>query len=250
MIITSTSNPTIKAIRRLHRPTGRRDQGRTIIEGPNALDAARRYEVSVVEILCLADDDETQAFASKVGTPPTMVTDVVLAAASDTSHPRGPLLVIDIPPFTTVRRVPTVVLVDVADPGNVGTIVRSATAFGWDVAVAGSTADVWAPKTLRSSAATALGARIALVNDVVGDVASAGLLPIALVVEGGLDPTALTLDAPPALLVGSEAHGLDERTLAATTRRVTIPMPGDVESLNASVAASLGMYALADRRLH
>lgn len=247
MVVTSTSNATIRAVRRLHRPRGRRESGRTLLEGPNGVEAARRHAARVRDVLCLTDDAIGLGFADDIGRTPVVVTEEVLAAASDTVHPRGPLLVIDTPSYQTLRSAPTTVLVDVSDPGNVGTIVRTAAAFGWDVAVAGATADVWSPKVLRSSAANALGVHISALSNVTADVAHAGLEPVALVVDGGVPVATVEADAPPALLVGSEAHGLPSNVIDAASHRATIPMRSGVESLNAAVAAAVAMYEVGAR---
>jgi len=241
-VIESTANPRIKAIRRLHTAKGRREAGRTLIEGPNGLEALRSGALRPTDILLLEGDMDTAAYASAVGVQAAVVSQDVLASASDTMHPHGPLFVVEIPALGAVRSRPTVCLVDVADPGNVGTIVRTAAALGWDVAVHGSTADPWSPKALRSSAGATLRVSVAISSDPPADASSAGLASVALVVAGGSNPRPSEL--PVLLLVGSEAHGLPAAMVHAASDAMTIPMSDDVESLNAAVASALAMYAL------
>lgn len=241
-MITSTSNPRIRDIRRLHSAKGRKDSDRTILEGPNGLEALIANDVRPTEILLVDGDLETAAYAAQVGIEATVVTQDVLRSASDTQQPLGPLFVIDVPAPTAIRHHRTVCLVDVSDPGNVGTIVRTAAALGWDVATHGATSDPWSPKALRASAGATLRIHLAVSTDPVTDATAVGLDTIALVVDGGGILGADT--GPELLLVGSEAHGLPRAMVDAATRTATIPMVSGTESLNAAIAAALAMYAL------
>lgn len=205
----------------------------------------------VPELLLVTESDgESMRFASGVGIEPIVVAEHVLAAVSDTRTPASPVAVITVPESSPVRSHDTVVLVDIADPGNVGTIVRTGSALGWDVAVAGRTTDPWGPKAIRSAAGCTLGARIRGSTNPLEEAADIGLATVALVADDGDDPAAIRTRLEEAevtavaLLVGSEAHGLPESVVAGAAHRMTIPMVGDVESLNASVAAAIGMYAL------
>jgi len=241
-VIESTTNPRIKAIRRLHTSKGRKEAGLTLLEGPNGVEALQTSGVRPADILVLPGDGATAEYAASVGIETTVVTPDVLRSAADTKHPLGPLCVIKVPPPGVLRSHRTVCLVDIADPGNVGTIVRTAAALGWDVAINGATADPWSPKSLRASAGATLSTPLARTSDPIGDATSAGLSCVALVVSGG--EASFHSDTPVMLLVGSEAHGLPASILAGEAVRWTIPMKDAVESLNAGVAAALAMYAL------
>jgi len=134
-------------------------------------------------------------------------------------------------------------MIDISDPGNVGTMIRSAAAFGWDLAVFGQTADPWSPKVLRAGAGNHFSSHIAVSDHPFDRSKMHDLDVVASVVSGGLPPN--RLDRPMALLVGSEAHGLHGSVLEQVDRTVSLPMPGGTESLNAAIAASILMYALA-----
>jgi TrmH family RNA methyltransferase len=175
------------------------------------------------------------------------VSDSVLRRLSGTEHPRGPVAVAAIPESAPLTRHDTVVLVDVGDPGNAGTILRSAAAFGFHVASTPGTVDLWSPKVLRSAAGAHFQTEVAsLDDDPVSALGRAGLTSVALVVAGG-EPIEEVHEPVVGLLVGSEAHGLDATIAAGVDRRVTLAMPGGTESLNAAVAASIAMYALRRR---
>ena len=250
-IVTSTSNPRIKAIRSLHTSKGRRAAGSSLAEGPHVVSALLRSSV-VPTVLVLSDApdgtmlDETMPGKALLDPPHQcdilFVTPRVLKSMSDTEEPRGPLAVFQIPALMTIRDRDTVVLHDVSDPGNVGTIVRSAVAFGYDVAVSGSTADPWSPKAVRSSAGAIFGAHIARSEDPVADSRAANLRTVATVVAGGGVPP--RTGQPTAILIGSEATGLPEALIDGCDTTMTIPTTPMTESLNAAVAASIAMYSL------
>lgn len=244
MVITSTSNPTIRSVRQLHARKGRRAAGRTLVEGPNGLEALDRHGLAAELVICTDGDDDAIAYAASIGVEPTIVAEHVLAAASDTDHPVGPVAVIPIPAPRSIRPTNTVVLVGVADPGNVGSIIRTAAALGWDVAVAGTTADVWSPKALRSSAGATLGVRPSRVDDLADALEAVGLTSVALVVGDTSPIASMSVEGPIGLLVGSEAHGLPMEVVKQAKHCVTIPMHRGVESLNAAAAAAIAMHVL------
>jgi TrmH family RNA methyltransferase len=165
----------------------------------------------------------------------------VLEACSTTTTPQDPVAVLDRPESvaTGPRRL---IAWGIADPGNLGTMIRTAAAVGVDVVVGGpGSADPWSPKVVRSGA----GAHFTVAMEEVRGFGAAlgGREGLALVVAGGIPP-----DPDPegswGLVVGSEAHGLPAEVVDAC-RPVTLPMPGGTESLNAAVAAAVALYSLA-----
>jgi RNA methyltransferase, TrmH family len=240
--ITSFSNPLVKRFKRLHRTRGRRDAQQTIIEGPTVFGLAMDAGIEPVAMVAVEEDLVTAQIASRLGLPITLVSGEVLRAAADSMQPQSPVAMIDIPGNVSIRKRDTLVLFDISDPGNVGTMIRSAAAFGWDVCVTGATADPWSPKVLRSGVGTHFGRHISFSDDPVVDAHTAGLEVVAGVVAGGSEP--VRGDPSIALMIGSEAHGLSEEDTERADRAVTLPMPGEVESLNAAVAASILMFTL------
>ncbi len=138
------------------------------------------------------------------------------------------------------------VLCGLQDPGNLGTLLRSAEAFGATGALLlAGTATPWSGKSLRASAGSALRLPLLAVRD--GEEASAllrahGVRSYAAVPSGGELPSSAPLRQPCALWLGNEGAGLSPRQLAACEARLTLPMPGATESLNAAVAGSLLLY--------
>lgn len=247
-IVTSTSNPRIKAIRSLQSSKGRRAAGSSLAEGPHIVGALLRSSIQPTLLVVTDASDETMGETTPDRPDPCdvlVVTPRVLKSISDTEEPRGPLAVFRIPSPATIRDHDTVVLHDVSDPGNVGTIVRSAVAFGYDIAVSGSTADPWSPKAVRSSAGAVFEAHIARSEDPVADSRALKLRTVATIVAGGGVPPRTT--QPTAILIGSEAAGLPTVMVERCDATMTIPTAPGTESLNAAVAASIAMYSLGRR---
>jgi TrmH family RNA methyltransferase len=242
-VITSTSNARIKHLRALRNAKGRRSAGLTLAEGPVIAREAVESGASVALLVAADGDGLGPELARQAGCELLIVTPPVLASIATTKEPQGPIAVVAPSPPRPLRVHDVIVLHDISDPGNVGTIVRSARAFGWDVALSGATADPWSPKAVRASAGTVFDSHLARIGDPVDEPRRGGLLTVGLTVVGGVEPTR-TPSTPIALIVGSEAHGLPSRVLEAVDRLFTIATDDRVESLNAAVAASVAMYAL------
>jgi RNA methyltransferase, TrmH family len=128
----------------------------------------------------------------------------------------------------------------VSDPGNVGTLLRTADAFGAGVSLSADCADPLGPRALRASAGAIF--RVPLI--------AWGAMPerrVALVAHDGEPLADATLEAPLTFLLGSEREGLPDEVVAQA-RRVSIPTPGDAESLNVAAAGAIALYELSRRR--
>ena len=147
---------------------------------------------------------------------------------------------------------PVVVVVDLADPGNAGTLVRTAEAAGAaGVVFSGSCTDPFGPKAVRSAAGSIARLPIAeadSVGDALDVLAAAGRLLVATVVRGGADPESVDLSMPIALVVGSEAHGLATAIIDRCDHRITIPMTPSVESINVAMAGAALLFEAARQR--
>jgi TrmH family RNA methyltransferase len=243
-VVTSARNPKVVAAARLAQAKERRTRGEMLLEGPHLVDEAARAGIHLVSLFGLATDDLARRLAQDARAAWIPCTSEVLTRLGSTDHPRGPIAVAAIPAVEVPWRRDSVVA-HVSDPGNAGTLIRSAAAFGLDIRFGGRAVDVWSPKVLRAGA----GAHFLTGVSTGLEVVPLSVGTIATVVEGGepvpdaiqaLDPTRLW-----AIVVGSEAHGLDRSAIARSTVAVTIPMAGATESLNAAVAGSIVAYELA-----
>ena len=240
-IITSTRNAAVVDTAKLHRSRDRRQRGLTIVEGPHVFASAVRSGVKPAIVFALDEDEPTRRICADQGVTHRVVTTDVLEKLAPTRQPRGPVAVIPVPAAGPLRPLDTIVLLGVSDPGNVGTLVRSAAGFGFGVAAGPATADLWSPKVLRSGAGAHFDVDMAAVGmDPVAELRSAGLFVVATVPTGGTPIGRLQGDAI-ALLVGSEASGLTPEVVDACDAVTSIPT-ALVESLNAAVAGSILMY--------
>lgn len=235
--IRSPRNRAVVEAGRLHRARERKRLGLTLLEGPNLLDEALEAGISLRRVFALPDDPRREDWPNV-----TLVEERVMRRLAPTETPRGPVAVTDIPDWSRPagdRHL--LVLWRVSDPGNVGTIIRSAAAFGLGVAVSPECADPWSPKALRAGAGGHF--RLPSLSRI------EGLHPLshhrlaATVVSGGEDPARLD-DGPWAFLIGQEAHGLEPEMIQEAEKTVTIPMPGGTESLNVAAAATILAYAV------
>lgn len=177
----------------------------------------------------------------------------VIAAVSDTVTPQGIVAAVAWPAIESSSTSVDLILDAVQDPGNVGTLLRSAEAIGASnvICIAG-TADVYSPKVVRS----AMGAhfRLPIVQDVTWDEAPSLLTGsdhvYAAVATASMPYYAADWRQPSALIVGNEANGVSQQGLRIATKQISIPMAAEVESLNAAVAGSVILFeALRQRRL-
>ena len=245
-MIQSTRNTRVVQAARLHRARARRESGRILLEGPNVIGAAIDGDCSLETVFALESDDLTRR-AAAAGAEVVLVAEAVMAKLAATEHPRGPVAVGMKPDSAPLIAGDTVILCGISDPGNAGTLIRSAAAFGFQVAATPDTVDLWSPKVLRS----AVGAHF-VVNLATGaataDIADTGVHLVALMPadDQTADPEA-TL-RPIGLMVGNEAHGLPDNLVTAATATLTVPTSGHIESLNAAVAGSIAMFAIAQGR--
>jgi TrmH family RNA methyltransferase len=210
----------------------------------------------VVEVF--ATVEATQQYADLLNAVPAWVPvdDRALASLSDSVSPAGVVAVcrfLDRPSAELVETRPALlaVMADVRDPGNAGTVIRTADAAGAEgVVLAGSSVDLYNSKTIRASVGSVFHLPIALAPDPADAVRSAqeaGLVVLAADGAGEVDlyGAGEVLAGPTAWLFGNEAWGLPAELAGLADHRVRIPIHGRAESLNLSTAAALCLYASA-----
>ena len=215
----------------------RQEAGEYLCAGQTLLDEAI---ASGAEITCvLATEDMPDL-------PCRRVTPELLKAVSPLQNSPGPVFTVKmrpLPPAEELKRV--IVLENVQDPGNVGTVLRTADAFGVDLVVlCGACADPYNPKTVRASMG-AIFRQSAVKTDIAGLPELLRGLPLygAALRPGGTDVRALP-DGPLAVAVGNEGKGLTEELLSMCQGSTIIPMRPQAESLNAGVAAAIVMWEM------
>lgn len=259
-MIRSSDNARVVAARKLHQRKERVAAGAFLVEGPHAAGAAiasRRHRVRELFVATDAADREVELLrsAARADVAVTVVADRVAESLAETQHPQGVVAVVELPhtsldDIVDGRPRLLAVLDRAGDPGNVGTVVRTADAAGADaVLLTRGCADPYGGKAVRASAGSVLHLPIVTdlsLPDVVGRLRAAGLTVLATTTTGDdLDGLDAVLGAPTAWLFGNEAHGLDEGDLDRADRRVRVPIHGRAESLNLAAAAAVCLYASA-----
>jgi len=186
-----------------------------------------------------------------------VISEAAAGKLSETRTPQGVFAVVEYaqPPLSELRLGPNALVLaadGISDPGNLGTMIRSAAALGAHAVVAsGDCCDVLNPKVVRAT----MGAifRVPVVSglplsEAVAGLRDRGLRIVAAVAREGRAPWEADLRGPVALLIGSEAEGLPPGFALAAEERVTIPMPGGAESLNAAGAAAVLLYEASRQR--
>ncbi|MBF6357860.1 RNA methyltransferase [Nocardia higoensis] len=260
--VTSWRNPRVVSAVKLHRGAHRRKTGLFLAEGANAVTAALgtgRVRELFYSAAAARREHELVASASATGVRTTLVDDRAAEHLGETVTAPGLVAVceqVDVPLADVLGRDPRLlaVPVEIAEPGNAGTLIRVADAVGADgVVLAGPTVDPHNGKCVRASAGSLFHVPIVRgreVDETLTAVRDAGLTLLATAADGeiDLDEADEILSGPVAWLFGNEAHGLDPAVAARADHRVRIPIHGRAESLNLAAAAAICLYASA--RVH
>lgn len=238
--VTSARNPRLRAASALLRSRERRDRGLHLAEGRSVVAEALAH-ADVVEVFATAAHDDL----ATGGVPRLRVADGLTSRLSDAVTPPGVVAVVRTPEVEGPLPADGVVLVldGVADPGNVGTLVRSAAALGAvAVVLVGPSADPFGPKAVRASAGTCYRIpvrRRADLGAVASELRGTGRTIVGLAAGAGAVVRSLAGRRDVALLLGSEAHGVSDPTLPDSWAHV--PMPGATESLNVAAAGAIAL---------
>jgi RNA methyltransferase, TrmH family len=248
--------PRVVAARKLHRRAGRTATGRFLVEGAQAVREATGHGAQILEVFATSAaagrHPDLLAAAGDRGARVSPISDRAAAALSETITPQGIFAVcatVAVPLAAALAGTPRLVaaLVDVADPGNAGTVIRVADAAGADaVVLAGDSVDPHNGKCVRASAGSLFHLPIAVERDpmaALDALRAAGLRLLAAHARADADLETLAgLGGATAWLFGSEAHGLPPRVLAAADEVVAVPIYGRAESLNLATAAAVCLY--------
>ncbi|GAA1819111.1 RNA methyltransferase [Planosporangium flavigriseum] len=253
----TTRTPRVVAARRLQRRRDRTEARRFLAEGPQAVREALA-EGAVAELFTTADAAQRYAdliaAADDAGARISPVAEDALAALAETVQPQGLVAVcefVDVPLAEALAKRPRLVavLADIRDPGNAGTILRTADAAGADVVVfAGNAVDPYNGKCVRATAGSLFHVDVVRADDpfvVVEQLRDAGLTVYAADAYGAQDLDHVSCAGPTAWLFGSEAHGLPPELADAADARVRVPIYGGAESLNLAAAAAVCLYSCA-----
>jgi TrmH family RNA methyltransferase len=257
-------------VQRLRRLVGRRSarqaEGRFVVEGTKvlaeALNAGAAIESVYLDPTLIGPDDAVHALVDRAYAAGSRVYELehgVLARVAGTISPQ-PVLAVVAQVDVALSRLHqlhadlVVVCVDIRDPGNAGTVLRSAEGAGaGGVVCCDGSVDLYNPKTVRASAGALFHVPVVVGGDpagVVDQLGAWGLARLGAVAAGGRDYTEVNLDRPVALVVGNEARGFSDDLGARLDGLVTIPMAGRGESINVGMAAAVLCFEAARQRRH
>lgn len=248
-MITSRANPLLARVRKLNsRRSFRREEGAFAAEGPKLLGEALRWGAQLETVISAPGAPLPEL---PPGVRVVEVADSLLASVADTESPQGIVFVCRGRPLALPEKLEGrrwLVLDGVQDPGNVGTIWRTADAFGADgLILCNGCADPWNPKTVRAT----MGAVFRLpvyecpLDEAAEELAGASIpLYAAALREDTEDVRRMPLGRA-AVIIGSEGRGVSDAALALCEKTVKIPMSPRCESLNAAVAASVVLWEMA-----
>lgn len=256
-MISSPDNPKVRAARALLKRKGREQAGQCLAEGVQLIADAMRAGIIPALIFFLASARQNPRVAalleqaSRAGVPAWELSPTAFGTLSDTTTSQGVIAVLPISALQPPTNPSLILILDqVRDPGNVGTILRSAEAAGVDLALLMvGCADAWSPKVLRAG----MGAhfRLPLRTGVTGDEIARwlGSRPLWLAdPHGELVYDEIDWCVPCAVALGGETAGFSSQVEALGRGRVAIPMAGGAESLNVAMAATVLLFEAARQR--
>ncbi len=256
-MITSNQNPKVKLVRALlGRAKERREAGAFVVEGVRLVEEAvhAKWAIRFVlfdETLSERGKSQVEGLRSK-GVEAEEISPSVMKSISETDAPQGVLAVVEFSNLP-IPKSPNFILIpdQIRDPGNLGTLLRSAAAAGVQaVLIPPETTDAFAPKVLRAGMGAHFRIPIRMMNwDEIKQAAKLEGLKIFVADMDGVSCWETDLRQPVALVIGSEADGASESARELADGRISIPMAGEVESLNAGVAGSVLMFEVVRQRL-
>jgi len=250
--ITSVHNPQVQMLRDLQKAKNRREAGLFLAESVKMVREALELGLCrtlVVETKRREDHAQLIELAQQGGCEVLLVTAAIMQAISEQKTPQGVLCTVQIPAEPDPLGGRLIVAMDgVQDPGNVGTILRTADAAGFDGALlSGACADLYGSKTLRATMGSVFRVPVRRVSDLPAALEALKAEGYAIVATelGGADFYANCPHDKAVLVIGSEGRGVSQEVRDAATHHLALPMRGGAESLNAAVAAGIMIYEMA-----
>ncbi len=258
-MITSSQNPRIQQVRKLIAQKKERDEsGFYVLEGVRLIEEAMKKKEHC-RLLLYTDPLSPRAEALvrsfvDQGVDTEEIAAQLMKTISDTESPQGVLAVMEMTKPVIPDKLDFIIIVDaIRDPGNLGTMIRTAAAAAADILIlTPGCADPYAPKVLRSAMGTHF--MIPMVQMDWSEIAAKmktipDLQVLASIMDGGKSCRDYDLCKPTALIIGSEANGISRTAQDISDGKIFIPMPGNIESLNAAMAAGILIFEVVRQRI-
>ncbi|MGB8000724.1 MAG: RNA methyltransferase [Anaerobacillus sp.] len=246
MIIESVKNQKVKDWKKLHTRKGREKAEAYLIEGPHILEEAVKADASIIEVI-LTEGTDLSAYPFKEKPVVYTVTEKVMQELTDTETPQGMMAVCKMMEPELPCKGKLLLLDAIQDPGNLGTIIRTADSAGYDGILLGhGTVDAYNSKVLRSTQGSIFHLPVKKSNlmEEVQKLKEAEMPIYATEVSGGTPYQDIERHSQFAVILGNEANGVSGELQSLADVNVYIPIYGKAESLNVAVAAGILMYGL------
>ncbi len=248
--ITSSKNKTVCELKKLKQKKYREQSGMFLSEGyRNVMDSIKKQQPSMLFV----ENTFAEPVPALEGTDIYRVSDAVLKEICETKTPQGIVAVFHMPEERKITSGQVLLLNGVSDPGNLGTILRTALASGFtDIVMDENCADVFSPKVVRSAMSAIFSLNLIRVKDL-ADLVSALQEQGYTIYGAALTETAKSIyetsfSDKTAIMLGSEANGISKELLTTLNEVYIIPMDSDIESLNVAVAGGISMYEVLRRK--
>lgn len=257
-MITSTGNSQIKNVMNLIKKSkDRKAQGLFVVEGRRMFEETPADRIARVYAAESFARINPEVFKKPGLGEVELVTDEVFAHMSDTKTPQGVLALVKMKEYSVEemldKEAPFLLLLEnLQDPGNLGTLLRTAEGAGADgVLLSPKTVDIYNPKVIRSTMGAMYRVKYAYVDSLAQTMEllhARGITTYAAHLEGAVDYVEPDYRRGTAFLIGNEGNGLTPEITALAAQRIIIPMKGELESLNAAVSGAILMYEAARQR--
>lgn len=258
-MLTSTKNPLVKQIKKLQQVKGRKKQNLFLLEGNHLITAACEY-LYPLEVVCFTPqwqekNSELAARIKALAKRVEIVSLEVLKAMATTLNPEGVIATAKIlisDDLAEKKANLGLILERIQDPGNLGTIIRTAVATGVDnLSLSQDSVDIYNPKVLRASVGEWFKLPLQVRENLVKTVQiyqQQGMQVVATVPTAKKSYWEIDFNLPTLILLGNEAAGLSSELISLADELVTIPLAGGVESLNVGIATAVILYEVRRQR--
>ena len=257
-MIESKSNQQVKHVAQLQaKARTRRQEKSFVVEGPRMVSETPAHLLQKVYVTVGASEEVRSAIAGIDASRIEEVTESVYAAMSETVTPQGVLAIVTMPeyPVETFFQKENglyLILENIQDPGNLGTMMRTAEGAGVDgIIMSRDTVDLFSPKVVRSTMGSLYRMPFLITEDLsatIADMKARGICVYAAHLQGSKFYDEFSYKQASAFLIGNEGNGLRRETADMATEYLKIPMAGSLESLNAAMAAGVLMYEASRQR--
>jgi TrmH family RNA methyltransferase len=247
--LSSRENPRVRRWQKMvHDGRVRRHEARAIIEGPHLVEAYRERRGAPIALLVSEqglEREEIAAIVARAGVAPVVLSNSLFCSIADTETPAGIAAEIAIPdPPTDLAGSPACLFLEgIQDMGNIGTILRSAAAFGVpDVVLAKGCADPWAPKALRAAMGAHFSLRLLQTDDLAAAMERFAGQTVCTAPHRGMALDMLDLRGRVGWIFGAEGRGVSDEIAARAALSARIPMETGAESLNVAAVVAICLY--------